>query len=556
MLNNNLGHRLHRSISIMVIGSMVLGVYPMSTAASAAAYDAVEPEFSQSSGYIAENSKISLSAPEDYTIYYTVDCSKPTEDSMKYTGEIVLHAQPSVLAAEEDRWAVTPDSYKTDSTLPSAEVIRAVAVAPDGTAGETVTNTYFFNKLPSIPVISLVMEYDDLLDYNSGIIAKGAVYDAWKDTETGRASMAADRSWEYEGNYSQHGKEWERPVHLQIFEDGELTESDAGIRLHGGASRRWTQKGFNIYFREDYGDKTLDYVLFPGYTDPEGNPISAFKSFVIRNGGNDWCFLKFRDEFFLKMAASLDIVTQASRAVMVYLNGEYYGIETMQERYSDKDLADRYNVSKENVIVIKEGELEEGEDEDLVLYNDLLDYAERDMSDPAAYSELESVMDTQSMADYFAYEIYIGNADWTGMDKNTELWRVREPENEQDGRWHFILYDTEYSAGLHGNEATSAEHNHLADALDCFPLFRAAMQNDTFKSMFAASMERVADLFRSDNYMPVLSDCVSVYKPYMPDFYRRYEGSMEKWENNYAMLNSYFDSRYENIMRYVEDIAL
>jgi len=552
MLNKDLERRLHRSICTMVIVCSLPGVHPMSTAASAAAYDAVVPEFSQSSGYIAENSTISLSAPEDYTIYYTVDCSKPTADSEKYTDEIVLRPQPSVLAAKEDKWAVKPDSYKTDSTLPSAEVIRAVAVAPDGTAGEIVTNTYFFDKLPSIPVISLVMEYDDLLDYDSGIIAKGAVYDEWAVTESGRALMDADRSWEYEGNYSQHGREWERPVHLQIFEDGELTESDAGIRLHGGASRRAAQKGFNIYFREDYAEKTLDYVLFPGYTDPEGNTISEFKSFVIRNGGNDWCYLKFRDEFFLKMAESLDVVTQASRAVMVYLNGEYYGIETLQERYSDKDLADRYNVSKENVIVVKEGELEEGEDEDLALYNDLLDYAEKDMSDPAAYSELESVVDTQSMADYFAYEIYIGNADWTGMDKNTELWRVREPENEQDGRWRFILYDTEYSAGLYGYETTSAQHNHLADALDCFPLFRAAMQNETFRSMFAESMERVADIFRSDNYMPVLSDCVSVYKPYMPDFFKRYEGSMERWEDNYAMLNSYFASRYENIMPVVK----
>ena len=552
MLNKDLERRLHRSICTMVIVCSLPGVHPMSTAASAAVHDAVVPEFSQSSGYIAENSTISLSAPEDYTIYYTVDCSKPTADSEKYTDEIVLRPQPSVLAAKEDKWAVKPDSYKTDSTLPSAEVIRAVAVAPDGTAGEIVTNTYFFDKLPSIPVISLVMEYDDLLDYDSGIIAKGAVYDEWAVTESGRALMDADLSWEYEGNYSQHGREWERPVHLQIFEDGELTESDAGIRLHGGASRRAAQKGFNIYFREDYGEKTLDYVLFPGYTDPEGNTISEFKSFVIRNGGNDWCYLKFRDEFFLKMAESLDVVTQASRAVMVYLNGEYYGIETLQERYSDKDLADRYNVSKENVIVVKEGELEEGEDEDLALYNDLLDYAEKDMSDPAAYSELESVVDTQSMADYFAYEIYIGNADWTGMDKNTELWRVREPENEQDGRWRFILYDTEYSAGLYGEETTSAQHNHLADALDCFPLFRAAMQNETFRSMFAESMERVADIFRSDNYMPVLSDCVSVYKPYMPDFFKRYEGSMERWEDNYAMLNSYFASRYENIMPVVK----
>ena len=546
---------MERFIRLMAIGCALWVIN--SVPASAASYEtepceAVEPGFSHSSGYIEEKSTVSLSAPEGYAVYYTVDGSEPTTESVRYTDEIVLSAQPSVLAANADKWSLIPDSYKTDSTLPSAEVIRAIAVAPDGTAGDIVTNTYFFSPLPSIPVISLVMEYDDLLDYETGIIAKGAVYDAWKTTESARPIMEADQKWLYEGNFSQKGKEWERPVHLQIFENGELTESDAGIRLHGGASRRVAQKGFNIYFREDYGEKTLDYVLFPDFTDTAGNTVSSFKSFVIRNGGNDWNYLKFHDEFIQKMADGLGFVTQASRAVIVYLNGEYYGIETMQEKYSDADLANRYNVSKENVILIKEGELEEGTDEDLTLYNELLAFAQKDLSDPAVYSEFESVTDTQSMADYFAFEIYIGNGDWTGMDKNTELWRTRVAENDQDGKWHFVLYDTEYSAGLYGYESTSAAHDHLADALDYFPLFGAAMQNDTFKAMFAASMEKAAGLFRSDNYMPVLSDCVSVYKPHMADFYKRYGSDMEIWESNYDMLNSFFASRYDDIMPVVK----
>ena len=511
-------------------------------------YAAVEPQFSYPSGYIAESSRLSLSAPEGYAIYYTVDGSKPTTDSIKYTGEIVLEAQPSVLAAEEDQWSLIPDSYKTDSSLPSAEVIRAIAAAPDGTTGNIVTNTYFFDQLPAVPVISLVMEYNDLLDYDTGIMAKGAVFDEWAATEAGQEMIATGQTWFYEGNFGQHGKEWERPVYLQIFENGSLIELDAGIRLHGGATRRVAQKGFNIYFRKDYGEKTLEYVLFPGFTDTQGNTISSFKSFVIRNGGNDWSYMKLRDVFIQKMAGSCDVVTQASRAVMVYLNGEYYGIETLQEKYSDVDLANRYNVAKDNVILIKEGELEEGQDEDYALYEELLSFSDKDLSDPAAYSEFETVMDTQSMADYFALQIYIGNADWTSMDKNTELWRVRTAENGQDGRWQFIFYDTEYSAGLYEQEKTSAQHDHFADALARFPLFHAAMQNETFKAMFIESMEKVAQIFSSDNYMPALSECVSIYKPYMPDFFKRYKGGMPTWDRNYKTINEFFNTRYDLIM--------
>ena len=117
-----------RSVLLVLFALSITSVSTNETRASQSEYNvdsdyaAVEPQFSDPSGYIAENSRLSLSAPEGYAVYYTVDGSKPTTDSIKYTGEIVLEAPPSILTVDED-------------------------------------------QLPDIPVISLVMEYNDLLDY-------------------------------------------------------------------------------------------------------------------------------------------------------------------------------------------------------------------------------------------------------------------------------------------------------------------------------------------------------------------------------------------------------
>ncbi len=67
-------------------------------------------------------------------------------------------------------------------------------------------------------------------------------------------------------------------------------------------------------------------------------------------------------------------------------------------------------------------------------------------------------------------------------------------------------------------------------------------------AMFIESMEKAADIFRSDYYMQVLSECVSIYRPYMPDFFKRYQGDMSIWDSDYRMINAFFDTRYDYIV--------
>ncbi len=79
-------------------------------------YVSIAPTFSLESGAYIEPDPITLSAPGDGTIYYTVDGSEPTEESLVYMGPIPLET--------------------------GKNVISAMYINEKGIVSETVTNTY------------------------------------------------------------------------------------------------------------------------------------------------------------------------------------------------------------------------------------------------------------------------------------------------------------------------------------------------------------------------------------------------------------------------------
>jgi hypothetical protein len=72
--------------------------------------------------------------------------------------------------------------------------------------------------------------------------------------------------------------------------------------------------------------------------------------------------------------------TQHSRCASVYINGEFYGYEFLCEKYSDRSVSVKFEISPDNVVIIKEAEIDEGEDRDIRLYENLLSFAKKDLS--------------------------------------------------------------------------------------------------------------------------------------------------------------------------------
>ena len=539
--------------------------------AAAREYPPCEPIFSLEAGaYPEESVTLELSAPAGYAIYYTTDGSIPTESSPRYERPLTLRSpgpREDDLSAKDNaaqQLFSEKQQLRQDKTLPSAVTLRAVAAAPDGTLGKTITKSYFTGILftehyPGLAVISLVTDDRNLLDDEMGIFVKGREWERWIATPEGQEILAEKRSWEYEGNFSQRGRAWERRASMELFDgtDTLTLQENIGVRVHGKATRACPQKSLNVYLRGEYGKAQLDYALIPSAMNSAGNTITVFQSFVLRNGGNDWERLKFKDEFLQKLLSERRFAVQAVRPAVVFINGEYWGVYTLCEKYGKSYIEQHYpGISPDNVVMIKDGELDEGKNKDVFLYQELMALAQRDLSEAENWERFKAVVDTENMADYFAAQVYIANYDWR-EDKNYRLWRTRTPgltHEYDDGRWRFLLYDTEYSSSFYSQKETAAEWDSFQEAMGNHPLFAATMKNPEFQSLFLTALREIGRVdCAPERVHDLLARYASERAPLMEEQYRRFGDTSYYWESSLRRIEDFFDRRFDYITRYVEE---
>ena len=518
---------------------------------------------SEESGiYSSDTLKVQIHVPKNFTIAYTTDGTTPqaNQSTGKRTLTLLLDRSMSgtlVSYAEEMTYPGEP-LISDNETLPYGVVLRVAAVDLRGTVREYRTEVYLLaedlaERYPDCLIVSLAADPADLPDYERGILVKGAIYDEWKETDRGREILEIYEKYglqynfqEIESNISQHGREWERTALMQIYEAGSSSpgaEMKCGIRVKGGLSRKYSQRSFNLYFRKDYGSKTLKYELFPD--------IDQYKSFSLRNGGNAADQLKFKDALLQDLLKNRSFSIGNSRPAILFINGEYWGPYCLEEKLSDSFIQEHYGVDTDNVVMMKDGELEEGEDEDILLYDELLSFIDMDLSDDQNYELFSQVMDLQSMAEYCAAQIYIGNADWQ-MGKNEGLWRSRDDSFNQ-GRWQYILYDTEYSSGLWGLESDSVETDHFQIELEKHPLFASVIQNPSFQALFLDALRSIGtEELSFESVETALERYVAQWEPLMQDYYLRFGSDSDKWEENLQYTKDFFRDRYAVIVPIVE----
>ncbi|MEJ2703793.1 MAG: CotH kinase family protein, partial [Sedimentisphaerales bacterium] len=174
------------------------------------------------------------------------------------------------------------------------------------------------DALLTIPSISLVTELKNLFDPATGIYV----------------------------NATRHGKEWERPVSVELINpDGsEGFQIDAGLRIRGGYSRNDNnpKHAFRLFFRPEYGQSKLRFPLFGD----EG--VSEFENIDLRTSQNySWSYdgsdknTMVREVFSRDTQRDMGQPYTRSRYYHLYLNGQYWGIFQTQER-SEASYAESY----------------------------------------------------------------------------------------------------------------------------------------------------------------------------------------------------------------------
>jgi hypothetical protein len=485
--------------------------------------------FSVASGFYPFPFLLELSSED--TVYYTLNGSEPTLASAMYTGPISVDPEPRT---QYSMIPTNPSSYlEQDKVLaeiawrPPPEdlvggfVIRARTFKNGIPSGKIYTQTYFNEGINySFPMISIVTDSMNLFSWDSGIYVPGK----WLDEQ--------DPVWT--GNYHQKGEQWERDAHLQYFDvERKLRLNQAaGIRIHGYKSRIAPQKSFRLYARQGYGEPAFDYSFF------SERKHDSYKRLILRSSYTYWWRnTMFLDDmlhhFLAKEIPDLDI--QMSAPAIVFLNGEYWGIQSFRERQDKYYLAALHEQDPENFDII-EGNLnaDEGTADN---YLELLAYVEtHDLALQPHYEKVKQYIDIDNYIDYLIVEVYVGNLDWPG--NNMKMWRVREPGS----RWRWLVYDLD--ATFNEPSENSIERLYEADYPALF--FREMMENSEFRKAFidrfTHHLNFTFDPGRVSAYIDAFKD---QYRPEMEEHISRWgnPASLRDWNESVQHLYDFVEQR-------------
>ena len=138
------------------------------------------------------------------------------------------------------------------------------------------------------------------------------------------------------------------------------------------------------------------------------------------------------------------------KTVILFLDGEYWGLYVMQEKIDDKFIESNYLIPSKNIAMVKEADIEEGPKEEWEnLKNFFKNYSKKDLADDKIYKEIKNYIDINSMIEFFATGMYISIGDWPAQ--NDGAWRNMGDKIEgnkfSDGKWRFMIYDLDFTMG-------------------------------------------------------------------------------------------------------------
>jgi hypothetical protein len=308
---------------------------------------------------------------------------------------------------------------KSGSTLKLVKttVLRCAQFKERAYSSEPILRTYIIGeRLPSLPVISIAVDPVDMFDSKVGIYATGP---------------NASSVYPYFG--ANYWEDIEVPIQIDFFEDvaRHAWSYPAGIKIHGGWSRAWPKKSVAIGFKAKYGQSKLNYPLFP-----EHPHLTKFNWFILRNNGNNFGNDYIRDMLMTSLTEGLGIDYQKGRAVIVYYNGEYFGIHNLRERTNRDYFETNYGISKNHIVSLKAWNIVDGD------FYDIL----RTPLNYESFEQLKRRIDLDNYTNYLQSEVYFMNKDWPGT--NIKVWH----STLVDSKWKWLLYDTDwgFDAAIYG----------------------------------------------------------------------------------------------------------
>jgi hypothetical protein len=460
-------------------------------------YEHVPVIFPQSGFY---NAAITIQAEADSSVVirYATGGKIPDETSDVYNHPLLI----------DTTTVITFRAFGSNNYQPSAPVVC----------------TYFIgeNSL-SLPVVSITTSPEHLWSDSMGIYTKGT---------------QANPFYPFFG--ANFWKKWERLSYIEYFDENKnrVFGVPFGLKIHGNWSRGQNQKGLRIDFDHKYGVPKVNYPLIS-----DKPHIQTYRAFNLRNAGNDFFGSRFRDALMQRSVKHTHVDYMAYAPVIVFLNGEYWGLYELREKMDQEYLHYNLGVSPHAVDLLSYDhnlgfQVHNGTDS--AFYETFYRITSLSPGDSTFFDLVNQHIDIPNYADYFITQIFYANSDWMGeWTNNIKCWR----ERKAGSKWRYMLWDLDYGCGFvnpDGNTTMSKPQDYMWNRArrpiitnEHARLFNHIVANEKFRNYL---LNRMADLMNTtlkiDSFAMLAQRMKMEIAPEIPRHQSKWGGSWQMFENS------------------------
>ena len=476
---------------------------------------------SHKSGFYSKPFKLVLTTENKDTIRYTFDGSIPTNKSEIFQKELLITGEESYdsLAFINTTIADSIANFGWREPIGEQDKVTIVTYAnlQNGSISSDIKTLSFFigdnfynnNTLKyRLPIISISTDKRNLYSQDKGLFIAGDNF------QTNKINS---------GNYFERGMDFEREVYFQYFNyQGKLDfELEIGMRIHGGITRRNPQKSLKFYARKEYGETEVNFPFLAE------KGVNRFIIESMKESGGGQALIE--DVVAQEIVKDIGLEQQNFQAVIVFINGEYWGLHTIRDRIDENYLSYKFNLNKDSFDIIDGNpstvpayKTIHGENSD---YIDLISFVkDNDLSIDSNYLYIISKIDIDNFIDYYSIEIFFANHDWP--IHNIKIWK------KKNGKWRFLLYDLDggftgnkrdYTLDMFSRLSNKENCGNCGNSPDATLLFRSLMKNTEFNQKFNVKYhEIIKEYMNPDRTLAIVDSITEIYHTNMQDHINRW----------------------------------
>lgn len=498
-----------------------------------------ELSFSIPGGFYTNAITLEINVPEGKEVYYTLDGTEPTTDSLKYEAAINItnRSGSNYQYVSEEMTGYMP------SSIYMGTVVRAIAVDEKGKTVEAETESYFIglgnnSDMYNIPVISITTNPENLFDYFEGIYVSG---------RSKEDAIVMNQEINNVGNY---WNLWSKEAHIEYFENNKAKtyEGNVNLSILQDYSIENHQKGFKITGIEKGAWKGS--ALYE-YFNEESNTL------LLQTNKRD-NISKLREYLANELLKDTEVGISTAKPCIVFIDGEYWGAYMLREVFDEAYVKRQYGLDEDTEVLIEKNDVFNNWDHH-VLYDEFYNFIKTtDMSVQENYDKVKEMMDVQSYLDYFCANVYLANADY-GSDEGC-MWRTVSKDNGYaDGRWRWSVgkLDNSMNNITESKRTTATIDTYKMPEIARDEILTSLFRNQEFREQLAATMVRMSEeIFECLHVEETIKTITAKNEKMVLSSYERFYGQNgeQVYKKELENIKAFFENRTEYILYYTEEI--